>query len=242
MVVKHFYSVLIAFVLLLLTSAHMISGADERGDSQSIEQNTAPILDLKNFIEEKKLGTLENRTWWFDPPENKDEKDFLGNLLYGLELYKEYLSNEHNAIPQELGIDRFNYGYWSLKHDDLLKYFDSNEKEWLRILKDYPVTYPRYNVPFEKYVELYDLGEVDDDGVWNYTPPEKLSEKAPLTRLSYGLKSIENYADEINIDPWNAITSLKYGDWSLNQEVLQDYFQSPSTFEQSIILGEYLNP
>ena len=72
--------------------------------------------------------------------------------------------------------------------------------------------------------------------------PEKLSEKAPLTHLSYGLKFLEYYTGANDIVPWKAIKELQYGDRSLTPSVLQDYFQSPNTFEQSKISGQYLNP
>ena len=190
------------------------------------------------------MGTLENGIWWFNPPEN-DKKTFLENLSDGLESYRDYLV-KNNLDPEQLGVDRLNYGFWSLnQEDDLQKYFKLEEKEErLKILKDFPVTtFPQYqyNVPFKEYVKQQDLGEVDDDGVWNYTPPEKLREKARLTHLSYGLKFFEYYTGANDITPWNAIKSLQYGDWSLPTKVLKDYFQSSSTFEQSIILGGYLN-
>ena len=238
---KHFYSVLIAFVLLLLASVHAISGADERGDSKRVEQNTTKF---KNYIEKENLGTLDNGIWWFDPPEN-DEKTFLDNLSHGLELYMNYL-DKNKMTPQNLDIDRLKYGFWSLKQEDLERYIEAkdDEEKRLKILKDYPVmTFPQYqyNVPFEEYVKQHELGEVKD-GVWDYKPPEKLREKAPLTHLSYGLKFFEYYTGANDIDPWKAISRLQYGDWSLPTKVLKDYFQSSSTIEQSIKLGKYLNP
>ena len=167
MVVKHFYSVSIAFVLLLLASAHTISGAGESGDSKQVEQNATLF---KNYIEKENLGTLESGIWWFNPPEDY-KVTFLGNLSYGLELYRKYLEEKENT-PRELGVDRLNYGYWSLNQDDLETYIESKDEEVrIKILKDYPITtFPQYqyNVPLDEYVKQHELGSVKD-GVWEYT-------------------------------------------------------------------------
>lgn len=225
MVMKHYYFILIAFVLLLLISAHTTLRAVNHNNSQN---------QFEKYIQDHNLGTLEKGIWWYNPPENSDDKDFLANLFYGLKLYMDYPNQTQGDF------DKLNYAFWSLKREDLQEYIDAkNKKERLRILQEYPITtFPQFNVPFNKYLEQLDLGRIEN-GIW--TISNEFSENAPQTNLSYVLKLYENYATAHSINPGSEIKELHYVSWSLNQDDLQRYFESSNTYYQSQILGEVLS-
>lgn len=95
-------------------------------------------LSFNEFIEQKKLGEINENVWSFSPPEGLSRTNYFGNLAYALELYKKF-EDANDPAHENQDFEELHYQNWSFTMSDVMSYFNADKSLLLqsRILKEY---------------------------------------------------------------------------------------------------------
>lgn len=109
-------------------------------------ENPYQGISLSQYLEQKDIGKLnEDRIWEYSLPKSWSGDSHVGNLIYGLELYRNY-ADAYNQSIADLEIEGLRYRSWSFTKDDIQNYFEKMPDTFaqIKLLIEY------LNRPFSK--------------------------------------------------------------------------------------------